>query len=221
MELNNIWLNFTIVWSAPLGDFVLINGQNDWLYNFVTYSCMKDSHQLIFCTSHGEQKLTAFIQYPFSVLKTIVLKLFCVVLPFPLICSFPEFFVCTIWKRNWFVLDWWISSKLFLHFGISGQLFLTSIFEIDHVWKIMFERNSSTQFFYRISPGRQKLTSIFEVVIYFFHSLSFRVSQKTIDLKIWYGWKRDWYVFFVLFSWIDETIKTFFALRYLWSDFSD
>ena len=83
-----------------------------------------------FCTSHGEQKLTAFIQYPFRVLKTIGLKIFSVVLLFPLICWFPVFFVCTIWKRDWFVLDWWISSKLFLHIGISGQMFLTCIVEM-------------------------------------------------------------------------------------------
>ena len=48
IELNRIWFKFTIVSSAPLGDFVLINGQSDWLNSFVTYSCMKDSHQLIF-----------------------------------------------------------------------------------------------------------------------------------------------------------------------------
>ena len=41
----------------------------------------------------------------------------------------------------------------------------------------MGERNSSTQFFYRTSTGGQKLTSIFEVVIYYLHSWSFRASQ--------------------------------------------
>ena len=39
------------------------------------------------------------------------------------------------------------------------------------------ERNSSTQFFYCTSPGGQKLTSSFEVLICYFHSWSFRASQ--------------------------------------------
>ena len=43
---------------------------------------------------------------------------------------------------------------------------------------------------------------------------------KTIDFSILCGLQRNWYVFFVPFSWIDDTIKTFFAFRYIWSDFS-
>ena len=124
-----MWFNFTIVSSASLGDFVLMDRATGLtvLSPILVWETVINS---FFCTSHGDQKLTAFIQYPFSVLKAIVLKLFSVVLLFPLICSFSEFLVCTIWKCDWFVLDWWISSKSFLHFGISGQIFLSSIFEV-------------------------------------------------------------------------------------------
>ena len=127
--MNNIWSKFTIVSSAPLGDFVLMDRATGLtvLSPILVWKTVSNS---FFCTSHGDQKLTAFIQYPFSVLKTILLKLFSLVLLFPLICSFPEFFVCTVWKCDWFVLDWWIGSKLFMHFGISGQMFLASIFEV-------------------------------------------------------------------------------------------
>ena len=83
----------------------------------------------------------------------------------------------------------------------------------------MCERNSSTQF-YRTSPGGQKLTSIFEVVIYYFHSWSFRASQNDwFENLVWL--KARLVCLFVLFSWIDESHQYLFCtsvtlVRFFW-----